>query len=179
MNVCVRTNREGFKRVRTMAEALQLSDGDMRGPVLTLFGQLHRKQTKRIFATEGGEGASGKWPALSPAYAKKKRKLFGRKPILVATGEMKGRFVIPTNPSYFQRYFPQSAGRGLFRFGARSGKGAAHRTGLGPLPIRDMLTKTAEQVSEFATALVNWYRTKRVPQVLRHFGPQLRASRPR
>ena len=74
------------------------------------------------FKSEGARGGSGKWKPLSPAYAKRKAKLYPGKPILQATGRMyaaltgvtgdslvvksKDEFAIGTSleyPSYHQR----------------------------------------------------------------------------
>lgn len=176
MRVRARTNMEGFRRVRTMAEALQVGHDDLRGPVLTIFGQVHRKQTKAIFASEGAANL-GRWPELSPGYKAWKRRKYPRRKILVLTGDMKDRFVSPTNPYYFQEFKPSARG-GTFYFGARSDKAAAHRSGVGSLPIRDMITKTTDHLQEFRVALVVWYRA-RADQVLRHFGPQIAQTRPR
>lgn len=179
MKVTVKTNPEGIRRVRTLAQALGLPHADMAGPVLVELGVVHRKQENRIFATQGSAGASGRWPALSPGYAAKKRKQFPGKKILQRTGDMKARLTKRSNPNYYQDYVPRSAARGTFRFGARSGLAAAHRAGTGPLPIRDMLTKTAAQVAEFQAALFKWYREKRAPQAFRNYGPPISQSRPR
>lgn len=175
----VRTNREGFQRIRTLAEALHLSPSDMAGPVLKELGVHHRRQENQIFASEGSAAASGRWPALSPGYASRKRKEFGRKKILQRTGDMKSRLTKASNPNYYQDYVARSDRTGIFRFGARSGLARSHISGIGSLPMRDMLTKTAQQVGELRLAFATWYRTKRVPQVLRQFGPAIRNSRPR
>lgn len=186
MRVKVTPNPEAFKRLRFMNEALKISEGDMRGPVLIRLGQLHRKQMQRIFASQGTEGRAGRWTELEERYAQRKRRTFGRKKILQLTGETKARFTVRTNPAYVQKYL----GRGRWVFGAASNVAAAHfhgSPGLAPnqsasakriffgiaprLPVRDMISKTAAQVAEFAAEFKAWY-VQRVRQVLRHFGPR-------
>jgi hypothetical protein len=186
LRVVIKKNPEAFRRVRkTMEEGLALTNGDMAGPVLVILGQVHREQEKAIFGTEGRANVGG-WPALSPPYAKKKRKLTRRR-MLNLTGDMKSRFTVPTNPAYVQRFVPRGInGSGVFQFGAVSAIAAAHlhgrpemaaikQSGLSRkifggiarrLPVRDMISKTAGMVSQMNVALSNWY-AKRVQQVLR------------
>lgn len=199
MRLIIQKNPEGFSRVRSLAEALRVSAGDMAGPVLVELGKTHRRQQNRIFATEGAAGASGRWAPLNPRYAARKRARYGGKKILQLTGETKDRFTKPTHTGYFQRFVPRgTSGAGLFQFGAYSTVAAAHYFGIPSLarlrsrrsqivfggvaprlPVRDMITKTAAQAQEILRTFVDWYRLKRVPQALRRFGPGIRQSRPR
>lgn len=185
----VTPNPNAFKRLRKLSDALKITNGDLAGPVLIRLGQVHRKQETAIFATEGAIGAFGKWPMLNPRYAKRKRRVVGRRKILVLTGDTKGRFTKASSPYYIQRFSPTAEGKGIYQFGAASDVAAAHvhgNPGLAPLrssvaglvfggkanrlPIRNMITKTAQQVAEIKTRLVDWYRKERIPQVLRHLG---------
>jgi len=52
--------------------------------VATEFYKIEKEQ----FSSEGSAGASGKWEALSPAYAVQKQKKYGSQPILQASGAM-------------------------------------------------------------------------------------------
>ena len=186
----VKKNPEAFKRLRSMTEALQITSGDLGGPVLVRMGQLHRKQQKRIFASEGSEGQAGRWPSLSDRYDARKREVFGRRKMLVLTGDMKDRFTRQTSSYYIQQFIPAGGGRGTFQFGAESEIAAAHLRGdpgiapeksetarlifggMAPrLPIRDMISKTAEQLDAFRLRLVQWYNEERIPQVLRRLHP--------
>jgi len=182
------TKTDGFKRIRSAAEALRISAGDLGGPVLVRMGQVHVKQMRRVFASEGASGASGPWPALSPNYEKRKRKVLGRRKKLVLTGRTKERFTKASNPGYIQKFTGGDAG-GVFRFGAASDIAAAHRFGdpglAGPqlqsaaaaiifsgtakrLPVRDMISKTGGQIADLRARLAQWYREERIPQVLRN-----------
>lgn len=177
-------NRPAFKRIRTLQEALVISDGDMAGPVLVRLGQLHRKQQTGIFTSQGATGGAGRWPALNPSYKKRK----GRGKILQLSGDMKKRFTGAKNPAYVQRYVSQGGGKGFFQFGAMSNVAAAHRAGnpaLAPnqsaaarkvfggraprLPVRDMIKKSPEHMLQFRLTFIQWYH-HRVAQVTRHFG---------
>ena len=73
MKMRVDINREGYERLRTLGSLLTVTDGDLRGPVLTRVAQVHRKQEAAIFTSEGAEGGSGTWAPLSPEYAKRKQ----------------------------------------------------------------------------------------------------------
>lgn len=159
-------NPNAFPRLRTMNQALAISDGDYRGPVLTVIGQVHRKQELRIFATQGTAGASGAWPKLSPAYAKRKRKAgFGSR-ILVRTGAMKATLTQAGGPGYHQS-FQRVGALAVFLLGGFSRIAGYHRRGTPPLPRREMLQKTQAQIAEIRRALFEWYKL-RVAQVLRH-----------
>ncbi len=191
------TNPEGFKRMRSMSEALKITPSDMAGPVLVVLGTIHRKQQKEVFATQGLVGAGGIFAPLSLRYAERKKKVVGRKEILQLTGDLKRRFTERGNSNYIQRVTP--AGKEwLFQFGAVSDIAAAHLLGnpdiagsprsilsrkvfggTAPrLPVRDLINKTDKQVVELEQGFVLWYRKQRIPQVLRHHNPKLRNSRP-
>lgn len=156
-------NPEAFKRLRTIQEALAVTEADLRGPILRRLGQIHRKQERRIFASEGAEGAFGKWAALSPGYAAAKTRMLGtRGKILVLSGETKDRFLSASRAEYVQRYI-----KPFMQFGARSEVAGFHFRGSGRLPRRDPVSKTARMLEELRQGIVAWYRNERLPQVLR------------
>ena len=193
-------NRQAFERLRDLGDLLKVTDGDLRGPVLTRVAQLHRKQEAAIFASEGAEGGAGGWPPLSPEYAKQKQRALtgGRKAraaqrkatkeagvfgllgsgfaarrtpplsmkVLIWSGEMRDRFLRPSNRNYHEDMVAEGRMR-VLRFGARSSIASYHREGSATLPVRDMILKTPRQVSALLRAIVDWYRTERVPQFLR------------
>lgn len=183
-----RTNPYAFERLREKTEELRITKADLAGPVLVEMGELHRRQMNDIFRTEGAAGGAGKFQPLSAAYAIKKKAVAARKKILQLTSDLKDRFTKPKNPNYIQRYIDRGD-RGVFQFGARSSVAAAHFFGqpalAGPpasdkakkvfggiaprLPRRDMITKTAEQVTQFRLLFIAWYN-KRIAQVTRHTG---------
>lgn len=69
-----------FNRVTQMITDFR----DIWPAVADAFYEIEREQ----FSSQGGKGASGKWAALSPAYAVYKAKAFPGQPILQATGSM-------------------------------------------------------------------------------------------
>lgn len=91
MQLKVDFNRQGLERLRSAADLLVITAGDLQGPVLTRVAQEHRKQESRIFTSEGAEGQSGAWPRLSPAYAERKRQAM-----------LEGREIV-TVPGFFAR----------------------------------------------------------------------------
>ena len=154
MRVVITENPRAFSRLRNRTEALQISVGDLRGPILRELGMEHRKQQNKIFSTQGGAAASGRWEALSPSYKAKKEgrrrtlrkgtggikrfeKRTGQKisvgsvsnKILQLTGDMKARFTKKSNASYIQRFSIKRQGKGVFEFGAQSDVAAAHFRG--------------------------------------------------
>lgn len=57
------------------------------------------------FESEGG----GQWAPLSPAYARRKRRLYGDRPILQATGAMMRSFTVPGAPHQIRQVGPSDA----------------------------------------------------------------------
>ena len=114
-------NRRAYERIRTCADAFTITNGDLKGPILTEVAQVHRQQERRIFASEGGEGGQGIWASLSAAYKQRKGRLVGaRRKILVFSGDMKERFIRPSRPEYVERFVALSKTEGVFELGARS-----------------------------------------------------------
>ena len=169
MKLRIDVNQDGFKRLRTMAEALTITAGDLRGPVLVRVGQKHREQMKNVFASQGATSGRGRWAALSASYRARKRRLLGSAgKILVLSGDMRDRFITPSRAEYVQS-FHAAGNLGIFLLGALSSIAGYHFRGSRRLPRRDMVTKTAGQIAAIRKVLVDWYRKERVPQVLRHF----------
>jgi hypothetical protein len=74
---------EKMRRVEELADMTDVFSGAIDEVVMP--------ELKEQFDTEG----RGKWPALTPASARRKRKLYGDRPILQATGEMYRAFTVP------------------------------------------------------------------------------------
>jgi len=177
MKVKVATNPEGLRRLQAMLKEVHISHKDLGGQILVRLGQLHRKQMARVFASQGAEGGSGRWPKLSPGYAAWKRRYFPGRRILVLSGEMKARFTTPSRPEYVQRFLPRGSG-GVYQFGAYDEIAARHVKGGDTLPKRDMISKTAAQIAEFSASIEEWWRKVRVPQVRRAIDRLVARSRP-
>lgn len=92
---------------------------------------------------------------------------------------MKTAFTKPSSGEYIQEYVPKTDATGVFRFGAYSEVASYHYHGNSRLPVRDMVTKTAEQIVELYRRLIDWYTKERIPQIKRHHGPLIQASRPK
>jgi phage gpG-like protein len=127
-------NRKAFPRVRSCMDAFNITVEDMQGPILTRLAQTHRKQERRIFASEGAEGAQGRWPPLSPKYKAYKRRVKPGRKILVFSGDMKERFIKPSRAENIERFTPEeskgnNAVVGLFEFGAESDIASFHFQG--------------------------------------------------
>lgn len=185
-----RVNQEGFRRFRRKLDLLRIDYWDLKGPILVEMGQVHRRQQAQIFTSEGRAGAGGKFSPLNPSYAARKKKAVGRKKILQLTGDMKSRFTKRSNPNYVQEYVAGAgSARGVMRFGAYSDVAAAHRAGNPSLAnptsrshaaktlfggiakrlrVRDMMSKTPQQIHELLRAAKDWYINKRIPQATRH-----------
>lgn len=226
MKLRIRTNPDAFDRLRNCTNAFLITRGDLKGPILIRLGQEHRRQEKRIFASEGREGQAGKWEGLSPAYkASKVRAVGSRRKILVFSGEMKKRFITKSRSEYIQEMIIQKETRrgkitgrqtgvaqAMVRLGARSQIAVHHfegasstrrsKPGTGKnkrksprtdsegrfvafkpktfsvkLPMRDMVTKTSDQIIALQRVLVRWYQKERLPQILAVCSKELRKVR--
>lgn len=162
----MRPNPAGFARLRTLTEALSLSEADKRGPLLVEMGREHVRQVTRAYTTEGASTGAA-WARLSPGYARWKAKAYPGRKILVRTRDTRARFEQPSNPAHIREFIPPFS----YQFGAASNVQAAHEYGVGSpgqrLPVRRLLRKTQADLAAFRKVLVQFY-IKRVRQVLRH-----------
>ncbi len=89
------------------------------------------------FQSQGGKGASGKWAALSPAYAKYKAKAFPGLPILQAERGLYESLTSPDAPDSIFRMTSNELTIGTQREGA-----TAHQRGSGRMPARPPISMT-------------------------------------
>lgn len=89
--------QEKMRRVEALADLSNVFDETIDEVIIPHF----REQ----FDSEGG----GRWPALSPGYARRKRKLYGDRPILQATGAMMRSFTVPGAAHQIRRVGPSEA----------------------------------------------------------------------
>lgn len=168
--IVLRPKPEGFKRLRTITEALALDDGDRSGPVLRLLDSVHRKQAREAFTTQGASTGSA-WKALNPVYAKWKAKAgYGRQMLRMAKTyrtrephQLFRGFTLASGPGNIARW----VGGLRYQFGIADDVAAAHEFGEGNLPRRTVIQKTPEQHHDFVAAFVEFWR-KRIRQVVRH-----------
>ncbi len=99
------------------------------------------------FATEGAHGASGKWAALSPVYAKFKAVTFPGMPILRATTSLYDSMTSPGAPDSIFRMEPLEMTAGTQREGA-----TAHQRGAG-LPARPIISLTGDDKRRMQKAI--------------------------
>lgn len=92
------------------------------------------------FDSEGSAGASGKWAALSAAYAQYKATAFPGQPILQAEGHMAASLTDPEAPDAVILF-----GRDELTIGSRDPKARAHHLGLGNLPARPIFSFSEQQ----------------------------------
>lgn len=159
----MRVRPEGFKRIRTKLEALQLSRGDLQGPVLRALDTEHCLQVRGAFTTHGAGVAGGPWPAWSPRYAAWRAKHGLGHRMMRLTDNLYGRSTSPRHGGHVARWL----GRLRFAFGYVDDVGYWHQNAKPPRKKRSVIDKTARQYREFVTVFVDFYR-KRVKQVLRH-----------
>jgi hypothetical protein len=159
----MRVRPDGFKRIRTKLEALQLSAGDLQGPVLRVMDTVHSKQVQQAFATRGASVATGPWPAWSTKYARWRARhpRTGRR-MMRLTDSLYGKATSPNHGGHVARWL----GRLRFAFGFVDDVGFYHQHGMGHLPVRSVIDKTEPQRRQLTAAFVIFYRA-RIRQVLR------------
>jgi hypothetical protein len=154
MGLTVKINRAPLERVRLATELLNITPGDMAGPVLIRVGEVHREQEKEVFSTQGATSIVGRWAPLSADYAARKKAalLSGRRElkasgfkkkeersilrglmkrpismnILVWSGDMRDRFLRVARPEYIQRALVAAGNVYLMQFGAASDIASYH-----------------------------------------------------
>ena len=89
------------------------------------------------FNTEGARGASGKWKALSPGYARFKARKFPGQTILKASTAL---FESMTSPDAFDSIFIPD--RTQLTLGTKALYALAHQQGAGRLPARPIISLT-------------------------------------
>lgn len=90
LTVDVQGDEDAERKIRTLALFL----ADLR-PFWPRVSTLTTSWIRRNFETEGVFWGLSKWTALSPAYAERKRILWGDRPILQASRQMKKAFSKP------------------------------------------------------------------------------------
>lgn len=100
------------------------------------------------FESEGATGASGKWAALSPAYARFKAIKFPGKPILQAEGTMMESLTDPEALGAIYR--PEAT---VLTIGSKDPKALAHQLGLGHLPVRPIFSFSEPQKRRIQKAI--------------------------
>lgn len=113
----------------------------------TVAGEIYAINQEQ-FDTEGGAGASGRWAALSPAYARHKAVAFPGQPILQAEGHMVASLTDPEAPDAV--YLP---GRDELVIGTRDPKARAHQLGLANLPARPIFSFSEQQKRRIQKAI--------------------------
>jgi phage gpG-like protein len=91
------------------------------------------------FESQGAAGKSGRWAALSPAYARFKAIAFPGQPILQAEGHMVASLTDPNAADAI--YQPQ---KDELIIGTKDPKAAAHHRGTGRLPARPIFSFTEQ-----------------------------------
>ena len=158
----VKINPGGYKRLRTLAEAIPLSEGDKSGPLLRALDQVHVVQVKRAFQSQGGSVPSGPWPKLSPRYAEWKKRQVGKKKILRFTDTLYEKATSPRHGNHIARYMAPFT----FALGFRDDPGFFHQEGGPTLPKRSLVDKGESDLAAFRRALTEFW-IKRLRQVLR------------
>lgn len=98
----------------------------------------YRIETEQ-FESEGGSGASGKWAALSKAYAKYKAVKFPNQTILKATTSLFDSMTNPEAPGAIFRPAPTE-----LTIGTSVPYGVYHQRGTGKMPARKVISLSEE-----------------------------------
>lgn len=137
----------GFEVLNRGFNRLDQSISDFRGIWPNVAAEIYAINSEQ-FDSEGSRGASGKWAALSAAYAKYKVVAFPGQPILQAEGHMIASL---TDPEAADAVY--SPGRMELIIGSKDPKARAHHLGLGNLPARPIFSFTEERKRRLQKAI--------------------------
>jgi phage gpG-like protein len=131
------------KRVETMLKGVTDGLNDLR-PAWPKVDEIVRAFMKQVFVSEGAYGGR-KWVALNQAYAAKKRRRWGARPILQASGQLFGSFTARNHPDHVYRVGPTFG-----EFGSRRLYAKAHQYGIPArsLPARPIIRKFTKAEGE-------------------------------
>jgi phage gpG-like protein len=143
--VRLRTSYPGLaSRIRGPEDLKRLSPEAL-AAALKAVDQAFRRMERALFASEGSSGGS-QWSALSPRYAKwKKRRYPGRK-ILQLKGQLR-RSLAELGGQHIARAHYDGT-HGLLEVGTSVPYATYHHEGTGRMPKRDPIQMTAEQKAE-------------------------------
>lgn len=134
---------EGSEQATYMLRGIEQGINDLR-PIWKDVDTIFRAFMRQIFQSEGAYGGS-KWRALNPAYAARKARQWGARPILQASGALMSSFVSASDADHVYRVGPTFG-----EFGSRKRYAKAHQYGFPPhkLPARPMLRKFTKSEGE-------------------------------
>jgi hypothetical protein len=140
---------DGLERARRAVEE-GVAQIDGRGAVPVWLGEVADVDAKQNVAafTSQGVKTGRKWAALSPAYAKVKRKMRPRKGILVWDGNLRRSLAEVSDPAHIVRM----QGR-IISLGTRHKLARWHQDGTGRMPARPPVRKSPTQVNQLKIAI--------------------------
>lgn len=149
-------------RLVDLTRMFALSDADMR-PMLRDVDKLFRASQRTQFGSEGGSGGS-KWPALSPAYARRKPK--GKK-IMALSGNLREGY---TSAGHQDHHAAFDVRRRLIEVGTRNPVAKYHQDAA---KKRDTIQQTRTQLDELHRAIWNVLKLKlfRIERVMSAWRP--------
>lgn len=115
-----------------------------------------RTQEERRFATENVGGPSGRYAALSPAYARRKAIRYPGAPILTATGRLRASLAASGAGSVIEQ-----SPRRLF-MGSTVPYGAYHQAGTSRIPRRPAVDPSSKDVAEFVSEIWRYIESVKV-----------------
>jgi hypothetical protein len=156
--VSMTPNPAGIERLRTLPEALLLTDKDKKGPLLIEMDVANIKQVKRAFTTKGASVRTGPWRPWSPRYAAWRQKHGLGKQMLRLHDSMFGKFTARTHRAHIARWRSPLK----YDFGARDDVAFIHQnpkaSGRPNFPKRSVIDKTSRDHKAFVTTFVGFYK---------------------
>ena len=177
----VKITSEVNPRLKTLHEAMKLDRREMdtiKDWIDTEFTAFENRQ----FATEGAAGGA-RWPALSPAYAKAKRRTHPVRKIMQRTGRLRRSLVNKGDALHVARAILKP--RAAVEVGTRNETAAFHISG-SPLknprvPHRDVMQFGAAQAKRYSKTIATYLKDIKLPRVEKILaawkkGPRRRAA---
>lgn len=144
----------GEKQLSRAFEVLADDARDLTDPLRETHEHL-RQVIGEQFQTEGRHGGS-RWQDLSPAYARAKEDLYGGRPILVATGDMRAAWLARQPLELTARRLVMGPKAGS----PEEAKSLGHQTGARRLPQRKIVNLTTADKRQIDRIFVEYFSAR-------------------
>lgn len=156
--LAVRMNILGTRQIDFAIKGLLKVVNDWRPLWPKVTEEFHRLES-RHFSSQGASGRHGAWAALNPRYAERKRRTWGRRPIMVASGRLRGSLTSRTGFSIVDDSSPVRLGLGTMVPYAKH-----HQNVNSSMPTRRVIDFTDRQNLDFAKLFHRYVNTDALKQ---------------
>jgi len=147
----------GFEETMAVIDRALRAQADLTPAWRGIVAQFEGEQ-EEVFEASGAYGGRPRWRALSDRYRKRKQRLFGDMPILVARGDLAQSLTDSNWPTAVRWIERDSLVIGSLAVVGKKGRmfnlGLLHAVGAGNLPKREAIRPTREQDEAWADIIM-------------------------